>query len=186
MLPLAQVLYLFAPLLVSAALPGIVLRFDLLATLRVPVDAGRTFRGRRIFGDGKTVRGFVVAIVGCTLTVVLQRLLAVPSVIRVVDYSSVNPVLFGGAMGLGAMLGELPNSFIKRQLGIEPGKTTTGALRLVFYVYDQIDLLASWLLISFWVRPTVWLVAASVVLALGMHPLVSLIGFVIGARKTAR
>jgi hypothetical protein len=57
----------------------------------------------------------------------------------------------------------------------------------VFYVWDQVDLLfGAWLLVGFWVRPEAGLVAASFVLALLLHPLVSLIGWLVGARRTAR
>jgi len=37
------------------------------------------------------------------------------------------------------MLGELPNSFIKRRLNIAPGQTPEGGLRSVVWVADQID-----------------------------------------------
>ena len=39
-----------------------VLKFRWLESLRVPLDGGATWRGRRIFGDNKTVRGAVVMI----------------------------------------------------------------------------------------------------------------------------
>ena len=186
-LALLQALYLFAPLLVSAALSAVVLRFELFPALRAPVDAHLTFRGRRVFGDSKTWRGFAVAIVGCAATALLQRWIAAPPLLSLVDYRSANAALFGAAMGLGAMLGELPNSFVKRQLGIAPGKTARGARRIAFYVWDQLDLLTgAWPLIAFWVRPTANLVVASVLLALALHPLVALIGFLVGARTSAR
>lgn len=187
----AQVLYLFAPLVVAAALSGLVLRFDLLPALRRPIDAGRTFRGRRWFGDNKTWRGVVIAIAGSVATTFAQKFLlarALPQ-LELVRYEAMSLpelVLFGSALGGGATLGELPNSFVKRQLGILPGQPARGALSALFYVWDQIDLLAAWPLIAFWVRPTPALVAISALLVLAIHPLISLIGFVIGARRSAR
>ncbi|HSQ63311.1 MAG TPA: CDP-archaeol synthase [Polyangiaceae bacterium] len=184
---LLQTLVLFAPLLVSAALSGVVLRLDLFAALKAPVDAGRTVRGRRLFGDNKTWRGFAVAVAGSVIAVAIQRLLPLPRWVCVVDYRAINPAAFGAAMGLGAMLGELPNSFVKRQLGVPPGKTARGPRRFAFYLWDQLDLLTgAWPLLSAWVRPSPRLVAASVVLALLLHPLVALVGFVIHARDSAR
>lgn len=187
----ARVLYLFAPLVVAAALSGLVLRYDLLPALRRPIDAGRTFRGRRWFGDNKTWRGVLVAIVGCVATVSAQKFLfaRVAAGLALVPYQAMTLAelaLFGSALGGGATLGELPNSFVKRQLGILPGQPARGALSALFYVWDQIDLLAAWPLIAFWVRPTPPLVALSVLLVLAIHPLISLIGFVIGARRSAR
>jgi len=39
------------------------------------------------------------------------------------------------------MLSELPNSMLKRQLGIAPGAAGGGILGMFFYVLDQIDML---------------------------------------------
>jgi hypothetical protein len=184
---LLRAFVLLAPLLFAAVLSAFVLRFDWIRALRKPVDAGRTFRGRRLFGDNKTWRGFVVAVGGCILAVVLERELPIPRWLCVVDYSSVEPVSFGAAMGLGAMLGELPNSFVKRQIGIPPGGTARGVRRVVFYLWDQLDLLSgAWPVLSIWVKPSVVLVVASVVLVLVLHPLVAWIGFAVGARTSAR
>jgi len=184
---LTRSLVLFAPLLFAAALAGIVLRFDMFAALKIPVDGGRMLRGRRLFGDNKTWRGFAVAVVGCVAFVAMQRVAPLPRHLCLVDYRAINPAAFGGAMGLGAMLGELPNSLVKRQLGIAPGKTAPGARRFAFYLWDQLDLLTgAWPLLSLWVRPTLQLVVASFVLTLMLHPLVAIIGFVIRARETAR
>jgi CDP-archaeol synthase len=185
----AQVLYLFAPLLVSAAFMGLVLRFDCVPSLRRPLDHGVTWRGRRVFGDGKTWRGVAVAIIGSIATLFVQRAVraSVPALLQVVDYARIDPVLFGATMGLGAMLGELPNSFVKRRLGIPPGGTGRGLRAVAFYAWDQIDLLTgAWPLIAIWVRPSAGFVAASFLVALLLHPIVSLIGYAMGARRTPR
>lgn len=185
----AQVLYLLAPLLASSAIAGVVQRFDLVARLRRPIDGGRTFRGRRVFGDSKTWRGVVVAVVGCVATAAVQKYVVAERAgsLALVDYRGASVVLFGAAMGGGAALGELPNSFVKRRLGIAPGKAARGASAVLFYVWDQVDLLTTaWPLISFWVRPTAPVVAMSFFAALVIHPTVSLIGYATHARKTAR
>ncbi|HEX7479115.1 MAG TPA: CDP-archaeol synthase [Polyangiales bacterium] len=185
----AQLLYLFAPLLFSMALGGIVLRFELLQPLRRPIDAGRSLAGRRIFGDSKTWRGAFVALIACVIAVAIQKYLvgARAAGIALVDYAHVQVLPFGTAMGVGASLGELPNSFVKRRLGIAPGKTAHGPLALIFYVWDQVDALTIiWPLLSYWLRPTLLVVLSSLVLALLLHPILSLLGYAIGARKTAR
>jgi len=184
----AQAAYLFAPLLVASLLSAVVLRFELWRPLRRPIDGGRTFRGRRVFGDSKTWRGVVVAVVGCLAAVAVQAGIGDRiGALAIVDYREVPAVPFAIALGAGAMLGELPNSFTKRQLGIAPSKTTTGPLAIVFYVWDQVDLLfGAWPLIAIWVPVTLDVVLASFVLALVIHPTVSLIGFLVGARTSAR
>lgn len=184
-----QALYLFAPLLVASAISGIVLRFDLLSALKRPIDAKWMFRGRRLLGDSKTWRGVAVAVVGCVVTVAVQKYLLVGVLdgIALVDYRHTNELVFGFAMGAGAMLGELPNSFVKRRLGLAPGAAPRGVLAIVFYVWDQIDVLTTaWPALCLWVHPTPLVVAMSCVLGLGLHPAVSVVGYLIGARRTAR
>jgi hypothetical protein len=185
----AQALFLFFPLLVASALAGVVQRFDLLPRLKRPIDACLTFHGRRLFGDSKTWRGVVVAIVGCTATVATQKHASpgIPENLAIMDYGRVNELAFGIAMGAGAMLGELPNSFVKRRLGIAPGATARGPAAAIFYVWDQVDLLTTaWPAVCFWVHPRIIVVLMSFVVALALHPLVSVVGFLIGARRSVR
>ena len=186
---IAQALYLFCPLLVSAALAGVVLHRNWLAFLRQPIDGGATFRGHRIFGDNKTWRMAVTAIFGCVATVAFQSetIGFVPTSLLVLDYRHTSPLCLGFAMGVGAVAGELPNSFVKRQLGIPPGRTTRGFSALIFYVWDQVDLLTgTWPLLLFWFAPSGSLVAASFAMGLVLHPAIAALGYAIGARKTPR
>jgi CDP-diglyceride synthetase len=189
MLLVLQTLYLFAPLLVSAALSAVVLRWELLPRLKRPIDGGATLGGRRIFGDSKTWRGVAVAVAGCIATVAVQKYVVGDAAgpVAVVDYERIDAIPFGSAIGAGAMLGELPNSFVKRRVGIAPGKTTKGPSRALFYVWDQIDLLMiTWPLLGIWFWPPIGLVITSFVVALVVHPLVALVGYLVGARKSAR
>jgi hypothetical protein len=186
---MAQALWLFAPLLFAAAVAAVVIRADLLRWARRPIDGGLEFGGKRLFGDHKTWRGVLVAVLCCAAFAAAQEHLVgdAAGALGTVDWANVPSVPFGAAMGLGAMLGELPNSFVKRRVGIAPGRTTTGAWAIVFYLWDQVDLLCgAWILIGWWVRPPVLLVAASFVLALLAHPVVSWIGWLLGARRSAR
>jgi hypothetical protein len=184
-----QVLYLYAPLLLSAAMSGVVMRQDWLSFARRPLDAGCTLRGKRIFGDSKTWRGVIVAVAGCIAGAAMQKYVvgeSAQSVARV-DYTHLDVVPFGLVMGATAMLGELPNSFVKRRLGIAPGKTTQGWLAAIFYVWDQVDLLMFSLpALSCWARIDLELVAAAMAVTLVLHPITSLVGYLMGARRTAR
>jgi len=184
----AQALYFLSPLLVASLLSAVVLRFDLFSRVRRPIDAGRTFHGRRVFGDGKTWRGVLVAVVGCVTTVALQKyVLRVPDWLLLVDYRGIDEFVFGTTMGVGAMAGELPNSFVKRRLGIERGATARGVLALPFYIWDQVDLVTTvWPAMLPWVRPSALVVAMSFAIAFALHPLVSLIGYLVGARRSVR
>jgi hypothetical protein len=185
----AEFLYLYAPLLLSAAISGLVMRQDWLAFARRPIDAGRSLHGKRLFGDSKTWRGVLVAVVGCIVGATIQKY-AIGDHARSfarLDYTRLDVLLFGATMGVTAMLGELPNSFVKRRLNIAPGHTTQGWLAAVFYVWDQVDLLMFSLpALACWARIDAELIASAFAVTLILHPTVSLIGYVIGARRTAR
>jgi hypothetical protein len=186
---IAQSFYLFSPLLAAAALSGVVLRYDLLRALKRPIDGGAVLGGRRIFGDNKTWRGVAVAVAGSIAWVAVQKygIGARAGRLAVLDYEGASAVWLGAALGGGATLGELPNSFVKRRFDIAPGASTRGGLGVLFYLWDQLDLLiTSWPLLLFWIRPTATLVLASVALVFAIHPLVALVGYVTGARRSAR
>jgi len=188
-LDVARVLYLFAPLLFAACISALVLRLNLLPWANRPIDGGAMFAGRRLLGDGKTWRGALVAVVGCILGVMFQRAFigAKAEALSVIDYASASPVFLGAAMGAGAVLGELPNSFVKRRVGVARGGTASGALGIVFYVWDQVDLVTmAWPLVLPWVHASPHLVLTSFAVALVLHPVVSLIGYSFGARSSAR
>jgi CDP-archaeol synthase len=183
--------YLFFPLLVGLALHGFCIKYDALAFLCRPIDRGRKFRGKRIFGDNKTYRGVVVVSLGtvigfCLQSVLLHRIASVRSV-ELFDYALFKSVALGGAVGVAAMLSELPNSFIKRRFEIAPGRAAKGWKGVVFYVYDQIDfLLGSWLVLAIVVPVTAWRVLFSAGLLLVAHQLMSSAGYALGMRRTAR
>ena len=189
LLAAAQFLYLYAPLLLSAAVSGVIMRFDWLRPLRRPIDFGLTLRGKRVFGDSKTWRGLAVAVGGCILGATIQRYAIGASArsLALLDYETLDVFAFGAAMGGTAIVGELPNSFVKRRLNIAPGATASGPLSILLYVWDQIDLLTLSLpVLSFWVRVDLKLVLSSVIVGLTLHPLTSLVGYAMGARRSAR
>ena len=104
-----------------------------------PLDGGATLRGRRIFGANKTLRGFVVMVPATAAAFALLRA-AAPDSVGLWDYSPATYGLLGALAGLGFMVGELPNSFIKRQLDIAPGGAplSTAGTILQFTV-DRLD-----------------------------------------------
>lgn len=66
-----------------------------------------------------------------------------------------DPSAFWAGIGDRAMLGELPNSMLKRQLRIPPGTAGSGLLNAVFYVIDQIDMLVGvWVVMYFFIDLT--------------------------------
>jgi hypothetical protein len=88
-------------------------------------------------------------------------------------------------MGLGMSAGELPNSFLKRQLDVAPGKRKKGLLGIAFFLFDQLDLAVGiWAFLFLLIRPSWVLVAWSFLLAIALHAAVSTVGYLLGMRDT--
>jgi hypothetical protein len=171
--------WLAAPVVVAAVVHLLVLRLRWLESLRVPLDAGATWRGRRIFGNNKTVRGAFVMIAVSTLTMMVQGLVRLPR-LEYFDYGEANLPLIGMLLGAGFVLGELPNSFMKRQLGVEPGAHGGVA----HAVADQLDsVIGALLLLSLvWVAPLrVWVIGC--VLGSGLHIAVNAMFVLVGVKR---
>ena len=175
---LLKTIYLAFPLVVGGLLQSLVLRFGLLPRLAVPLDFGGKFRGKRLFGDNKTLRGLLVMVLGAVVGMEAQSIVYSFGLFRRIslfDYAKVNPVWAGAAFGLGFILGELPNSFLKRQCGIAPGGRGTGALFWLFSLLDQIDSIVGCLIaaaLTFWVPDwniVVWTLAAGILLHMAVN-----------------
>jgi len=177
--------WVFLPVLGAHLAHAPVLRFDLFPALARPIDGGRTVRGRRLLGANKTWRGAAVmfsGVLGATLALwhsswyrsrLPRELQASP------------PVITGALMAGGVVLGELPNSFLKRQLDIQPGERHRSLAGATLALFDQADfMLATWLLL----RPVFRMSArqaldASAVVAV-VHLPINVVGYAIGARTT--
>jgi CDP-diglyceride synthetase len=185
---IGQLLFLGSPLLLVAIANGLCIKYDWIKSLKKPLDLGLRFRGKRIFGDHKTWRGLVInvafSVLGASIQGMLQGRGVIPSWILLVDYQTNGPLL-GLLLGMGMTAGELPNSFLKRQMEISPGRQATGVLSVAFFLLDQIDLaLGIWIFIFVVVRPPISLVLWSLVLTLVLHVAVSAVGYALGMRKT--
>ncbi len=99
-----------------------------------PLDADHKFwDGRPILGSHKTVRGFFAGIIAGSLVGLAESL--------------IDPrlALGGFAISLGAVLGDLLGAFVKRRLGMKPGR--------LFPVVDQLDFVLGALIISYPLLP---------------------------------
>jgi hypothetical protein len=183
--------YLLLPLLGGALVHGVCMRFDWLAFLKRPIDAGRSWRGQRVFGHSKTWRGPLLVAVGSAGVWWLQQraLHALPALgaLELVDYRTLPGAWFGALAGFVAELGELPNSFVKRRLGIGPGETARGPLAVLFYLWDQLDVVIGYGLVTACVFPLGAIhLATALALGTAIHPLLTLMGYALRMRPTAR
>ena len=146
-----------------------------------PIDGGRTLGDRRLLGDGKTWRGTAVGwAAGAVLAFGLNELNGGASDLLGVSLPEF-PTAIIFALPLGAMLGDIGASFLKRRTGRERGAP--------FPVVDQLDFVAGTLLLGAiaspgWFFETFTLPVLAVVLVLTplLHVLTNAVAYLIGVK----
>ena len=157
----------------AALLHAPVLKYDLLPALKRPIDGGR-----HVFGNNKTWRGALCMFTGVLIaTGICWPLL--PDSLRDEHWLAV-----GALIGAGTVLGELPNSYLKRRLGIAPGERRTTPAGIALIVYDQADFVPgiALALLPIWTMPLDTLVIGFVAVT-AIHFAINVIGYGIGARE---
>lgn len=184
-----KALWLAVPVIAAGLIHIAVIRVGAFPALaRIPLDRRRTFRGRRILGENKSVRGAIVmplATIGCT---VVQAAFAErfewARELSLIDFRRVSPIFWGALTGVGYIVGELPNSFMKRQLDILPGASAAGIKGAFFWFLDQVDSLIGILLVLCLIQvPSVQFALVLVVVTLAIHPAISLLMCVLGLKS---
>ncbi len=147
-----------------------------------PLDFGRTYKdGRRIMGDGKTIRGTVAGIVCGILAGILLNY-AAPSLGLPAFGHDTGQILILIGLSAGSMLGDIVASFFKRRLGLKRGAP--------LFIIDQLDFVfGSWiltyLLAPYWFienfTPTVLVIV--LIITPILHRLTNIIGYRIGAKR---
>jgi CDP-2,3-bis-(O-geranylgeranyl)-sn-glycerol synthase len=101
-------------------------------SLAVPIDFNKKINNKPIFGKNKTFRGLIFGIIFAIIFTYFQFILYSNNILVglvIIDYS--NWLLIGFLMGFGAIFGDLAESFVKRRLNYEPGKSVVP--------FDQLD-----------------------------------------------
>jgi CDP-2,3-bis-(O-geranylgeranyl)-sn-glycerol synthase len=164
---LLRAFIVFLPALVGNAAP-LVLRNLLQGKKLTPIDGGLSLKdGQRIFGENKSWEGFTAGVASGALVGLLYSMI----------FNNISWVIIGFLMGLGAMSGDLLNSFVKRRLKIRPSEP--------FIPWDQLSFLYIAFLFVYPVEiintsvPKITLVdlATATYLVLILHPLTNLIAY---------
>ncbi len=114
------------PVAFAAILHMIAVKINILGFLKIPIDLGRTWKGKRIFGDHKTIRGVILMVLFSVLGSLLLKILVnhyeFIRNLNILYFDEYSVLFYGVCFGLGYTLAELPNSFFKRRANIEEGK----------------------------------------------------------------
>ncbi|MDN7013058.1 CDP-2,3-bis-(O-geranylgeranyl)-sn-glycerol synthase [Methanoculleus sp. FWC-SCC3] len=145
-----------------------------------PIDLGRTFSdGRRIFGDGKTYRGFFGGILSGVLVGLIEIWAVTAFSLGALPQQTFLSVTL---LATGALLGDLAKSFLKRRLGKGRGES--------WFLADQYDLVVGsfllllifdplWLSWNITIPIAVWIIVMTPLL----HRVVNIIGYYIGVKE---
>ena len=146
------------PAYIANTFPVLVSKINL---FNKPIDFGKKIGGKRIFGDHKTWRGFFFAIFYGWVIGFLQ-----------------NRSLIGFILALGAMLGDLTVSFIKRRFNIKSGDK--------LFLADQLNSLAGALFLSYifgFLNLDIYQIIFLIFFTIIIHYASSLIGYKIRLKK---
>ncbi len=126
-----RIILLAMPLVFGGILHMIVVKKDILSYFKKPIH-------HRWFGANKTWRGFIIMPLATWPGVVIAQ-----SLEKLFDLST--PLLLSHSsfflafiLGVAYCLAELPNSYLKRRLGIKEG-TTSERYKIFFILLDQAD-----------------------------------------------
>jgi CDP-archaeol synthase len=167
----------FLPALGAPLAHAPVLRADLAPALTRPIN-------RRLFGENKTWRGALTMTSGATVAAI--ALARVPAYRRRLPepVAATSPVVVGGLLGVAVWVGELPNSFFKRRIGIAPGQHRRSPAGIAISIFDQADWVPTAALM---LRP-IWRMSARETLEVfglvaAVHVPINLVGYAAGVRK---
>ncbi len=170
-----RIVILYLPAMVANAIPLICRRY--VFRNPHPIDFKKNFYdGRRLFGDNKSIEGFIAGIIAGTLIGLVYG-----SYVR----SQLSEwVFYGFSSGVGAMCGDLINSFIKRRIGMKPGQPfipldqisfVIGASVLIKVTRADLAINQELSLVDFLV---------GLLLAGTLHPLTNYIAYLVGIKET--
>jgi len=144
------------------------------------IDMGRKFSdGKPIFGSHKTFRGFAAGLIAGVLTSLVQTIALQSKMLSDFVLPFEFNVLVGSMIALGALVGDLVHSFVKRRLGLVEGSPLP--------VADQLDFVLGAILFSlpFSLSPLpLFTVVLVLVITPPIHLLTNFLAYLLGVKKT--
>lgn len=168
----------FLPAGMGNMTPVLVAKMPLLKKWNAPLDAGKTWRGKPLFGPHKTWRGLICGVIAGAFVGFLQQQNA-----SLIDgtglapdtYTGAAPIILGALLAFGALAGDAIESMIKRQVGVASGDS--------WFPFDQTDyIIGACLLGAFIVTLPVIVYVAILIVWFGLHLISSYFGYLIGLK----
>lgn len=174
-------LWFFVPAGLANIAPVFLSRTPGLRNWNTPLDFGKSYNGKRIFGEHKTWRGLIGGVVIGAATGGSLVYQLYPESAERVDIFPGSPlasmVFLGAILGFGALYGDAVESFFKRQINIAEGNS--------WFPFDQLDYIIGGLLASLPLVVLQWNeYFVIVVIWFLMHLTVSYIGYLLHFKKT--
>lgn len=145
-----------------------------------PLDFGFKYKGKDILGKNKTWRGLIAGIIIGIATVYLQAYLYrffFFYTASIINYQSVNLILYGFFFGFGVILADAIKSFVKRQKNIKPGDR--------WFPWDQLDFIGGLILILFICRPNKYVLMLIVFISPLLPIIANWVGYKLKIKKVA-
>jgi CDP-2,3-bis-(O-geranylgeranyl)-sn-glycerol synthase len=121
---LLEAVWFILPAYIANSMAINVSGIPLLKGYSTPIDFGRSWRGKRILGDGKTWRGLIGGTASAVLCAILQEQFQPAGLYIMTPF-------VGFLLGFGALFGDSAESFIKRRMGFDRGAP--------LFLLDQLD-----------------------------------------------
>lgn len=146
-----------------------------------PLDFGKQYKGKEIFGTHKTWRGMVSGMIVAAMVFLLQQILVgqnvwLQDVTSVVPYDEWYAVLLGPLLGFGALGGDAVESFFKRQKGIASGRA--------WVPFDQLDYIIGAIIVALpFVRFSLGVYVWMIVIWFIVHVVASYVGWLLRLKE---
>lgn len=171
-------LIVFLPAGVANASPVLANKIPILNRWQTPLDFGKSYRGKRIFGSNKTWRGVITGtVMGGLAAIVIYQLF--PAAYNQLALMSLVPGLevffIGLLLGFGALYGDAAESFLKRQHGVPAGQS--------WFPFDQLDYIIGGLVAVLPFGLFSWSqMGAILVIYFGLHLIVAYLAYLLGLK----
>lgn len=144
-----------------------------------PIDFGKKLRTHRIFGSNKTYEGFIVGLMAGTFYGISISILYPLANAYANQWGISLPLMtpfIGFMISLGALVGDMGGSFIKRRLDMKPGSNIP--------VLDQANFVIGAVLFSFWLTYiSIWMFIIMIVFTLVIHRIACILGYLLRLKK---